>query len=297
LQNIRIQGEVLKIFQNTSNWELCDVGGTSALHIKCVNPGPIGHDIEVGNTVCVQGEISIYPPRSLYQVNVTEVEPPIEFSTPRCQCIGCESCHPQGGNQSCPSLQDPEYKLCANCYRESGDREDRVAQAVYAYLDALGGNGFTPAKEQTIQHFSRPGRVDVALIKGEEGAETFAAIAECKGAGYEGDGKAQLKGYLSVTNTRFGIFANRADPAHWEFYKEQGQNQYKSITCDQFKKEVKGLTDPDLPSTRDQIDTLESENERLKQIQRRLKERLGEVQVFLRSAMQGVDQASEEIDE
>ena len=116
LRNIQIQGEVLEIFQNTPNWELCDVGGTSALHIKCVNPGPIGPDIEIGNNVCVQGKISIYPPRSLYRVNVTEVGPTIEYSTPKCQCNGCESCRPQGGNQSCPSLQVLEYELCANCY-------------------------------------------------------------------------------------------------------------------------------------------------------------------------------------
>lgn len=127
LQNIWIQGKVLAIFQNTSNWNLCDVGGPSALQIKCVNPGPISLGIQVGNNVCVQGEISIYPQRSLYQVNVTEVGPTTKSSTPKCQCSGCKSCRPQGGNQSCPSLQDPEYELCANCYHESPDREDRVA--------------------------------------------------------------------------------------------------------------------------------------------------------------------------
>ena len=291
LQNIRIQGEVLAIFQNTSNWELCDVGGPSALQIKCVNPEPIGPGIQVGNNVCVQGEISIYPPRSLYQVNVTEVGPTTESSTPKCQCAGCESCHPRGGNQSCPSLQDPEYELCANCYHGSPDREDRVAQAVYAYFEALGGNGFSPRKEWPIQIGSDNRRADVVLIK--EGTETFAAIAECKGAGYEGIGKAQLNGYLSASNTRFGIFANRVDPSQWKFYKKQGQNEYKEITSDQFKSRIKGLTDSD----RGRIDTLESENERLKQIQRSLKEQLGEVKVLLRSAMRGVDQASGEIDE
>ena len=297
LQNIRVQGEVLKIFQTTSNWELCDIGGTSALHIKCVNPGSIGPDIEVGNNVCVQGEISIYPPRSLYQVNVTEVGPTTESNTPKCQCPGCQSCRSQGGNQLCPSLQDLEYELCANCYHESPDREDRVAQAVYAYLDALGGNGFTPAKERTIQNFSKPGRADVVLIKDEDGAETFAAIAECKGAGYEGNGRAQLKGYLSVTNTRFGIFANRADPSKWEFYKEQEQNQYDQITCDQFKEEIRNLTNPDLQSVRNQIVTLTSENDQLRRIQQDVQEELEEVQISLRSATRGIDRASTVISE
>ena len=37
-------------------------------------------------------------------------------------------------------------------YHESPDREDRVVQAVYAYFDALGGNGFSPEKERHIQN-------------------------------------------------------------------------------------------------------------------------------------------------
>ena len=297
LKNIQIQGKVLEVFEAAvSNWDLCDVDGSPALQIKCVRPGPIGIPVQVGNNVYVRGEVGIYPPQSRYEIKVADIDPVTEASTPICQCPGCQSCRPQGGNQSCPSLQDPEYELCANCYHESPDREDRVAQAVYAYLDALGGNGFTPVKERTIQNFSRPGRADVVLIKGEDGAETFAAIAECKGAGYEGNGRAQLKGYLSVTNTRFGIFANRVDPSKWEFYKEQGQNQYELITCDQFKEEVKGLTDRALIIARNQIDTLETENNELKQIQRGLKEEFDKIKVFLKSAMQEVNQISQKID-
>ena len=292
LQNIRIQGKVLEIFQNPFNWELGDVGDPSTLQIKCVNSGPMNPDIQVGNNVCLQGEISIYPPRSLYQISVTEVGSTTRASTPECQCPGCKSCDSQRGNQSCPSLQDPEYELCANCYHESPDHEDRVAQVVYAYLDALGGNGFTPAKEQTIQNFARRGRVDVALIKDEDGAETFAAIAECKGARFVGDGRKQLNGYLSVTNTEFGIFANRVDPNQWEFYKKQGQNQYQQIPCDQFKKEVKGLTDPNLQSARNQIVTLTSENDHLRKTQQEVQKELEEVQISLRSAARGIDRAS-----
>lgn len=296
LQNIRIQGKVLEIF-NPFNWELGDVGDPSRLQIKCVNSGPINPDIQVGNNVCIQGEIGIYPPRSVYQVSVAEVGPTTESSTPECQCTGCESCDSQGGNQSCPSLQDPEYELCANCYHESPDREDRIVQAVYAYLDALAGNGFSPQKERQIQIGSENRRADVVLIKIEDGTETFAAIAECKGAGYAGSGRAQLNGYLSASNTHLGIFANRSDPGQWEFYKKQEQNQYDPITCDQFKEEIKGLTDHGLQSAHNQIDTLRSENERLKQTQQRLKEQIGEVRVLLRSAMRGIDQSSREINE
>lgn len=135
------------------------------------------------------------------------------------------------------------------------------------------------------------------LIKDKDGAETFAAIAECKGAGYEGNGRAQLNGYLSASDTRFGVFANRADPSQWEFYGEHAQNYYKPITCDQFKKEVKGLTDPDLQSTRDQVDTLKSENKQLKQTQQGLKEEFNKIKLFLESAIQKVNQVRKKIDE
>ena len=226
LRNIRIQGKVLEIFQNPFNWKLGDVGDPSTLQIKCVNSGPMNPDIQAGNNVCIQGEISIYPPRSLYQVSVTEVGPTTESSTPECQCTGCESCDSQRGNQSCPSLQDPEYELCANCYHESPDREDRVVQAVYTYFDALGGNGFSPQKARQIQMGSANREADVALVD-ENGS--FAAIAECKGAGYVGHGIEQLKSYLSATDTRFGIFANRACRGQWKFYENRRRNQFDQI--------------------------------------------------------------------
>ena len=246
--------------------------------------------------VFVRGKICNFSTRNKiqYRIDVAETEPYTpDDSIAQCQCEGCDSCQPQEG--MCPPLQDPEYKLCARCYHESPDREDRVAQAVYAYFNALGGNGFSPKKEQQIQIGFDNRRADVVLVK--DGTETFAAIAECKGAEYEGNGRAQLNGYLSASNTDFGIFANRVDPSRWEFYKEQGQNQYNPITPDQFKKEIRALTDPVLQSARNRIDTLESENEQLRQIQQRLREQLGDVKALLRSAMQGVDRANEEIDE
>ena len=256
LQNIWIQGKVLAVFgAAVSNWDLCDMDGSPALQIKCVRPGPINVPVVVGNNVCVQGEISIFPPRSLYQVSVTEVGPTTESSTPRCQCDGCESCRPQGGNQSCPSLQDLEYELCANCYHESPDREDRVAQAVYRSFDALRVNGFSPDTECQIQFGTRNGIADVVL---SDSRGSLAAIAECKGAGYIGDGIEQLKSYLCATDTRFGIFANRKDPEQWEFYENRRRNQIDPITLDQFEDGiVKGITLR--KQLKDQIKILESD--------------------------------------
>ena len=289
LRNIQIQGTVF--WAAVSNWDLIDVNSPPLQRIKCVQSGPIIVPVQVKNNVCVRGEVGIHPFQSEYQIKVTDIDRvPEAPTTPTCQCPGCKSCQLQ--KNLCPPLQDPEYELCARCYHESPDHEDRVVQAVYAYFDALGGNGFSPRKEQHIQIGNDDRRADVVLVR--DGSHEFAAIAECKGAGYEGNGRSQLNSYLSASNTRFGIFANRADPSQWEFYKEQGRNQYESITCDQFKKEVKELTDPDLPSTRDRIDTLESENEQLKQTQRSLKEKFDRIKVFLTSAMQEVDQVKKE---
>ena len=225
--------------------------------------------------------------RIKYQIGVVEIKP-IPPNTTICQCLGCESCQARKGNQTCPPLQKPEYKLCASCYDVSPDREDRVAHAVYTYLYTLSGNGFSPEKERTIQVFSSSGRVDVVLAK--EGTETFAAMAECKGAGYQGNGIAQLKNYLNATRTCYGIFANRVYPQQWKFYKVQGQNELEQITCDQFKAEIRKLTDPDLQF-------LESEIEQLKKTQKGLKEQFNKIKLFLESAAEEIDQASKNIDE
>lgn len=293
LQNIQIQGTVF--WAAVSNWDLIDVDSPPLQRIRCVSPDPIS-SVQIGNDVRVEGGVSVYPHQSGYQVSVADIDPVTTTSIPTCQCAGCESCQPHGVNQQCSPLQDPEYELCAKCYHESPDREDRVAQAVYAYFDALGGNGFSPQKEWQIQVGSDNLRADVVLVK--DGTETFAAIAECKGAGYEGNGRAQLNSYLSSSNTRFGIFANRVDPSQWEFYyTEQRQNQYEPITPDQFKEEIKGLTDSNLRSARNQITTLTSENENLKETQQGLKKQFDRIKVFLESAMQTVNQANGEIEE
>ena len=67
---------------------------------------------------------------------------------------------------------------------------------------------------------------DVVLT---DGNGSFAAIAECKGARYVGHGIEQLKSYLSATDTRFGIFANRACRGQWKFYENRRRNQFDQI--------------------------------------------------------------------
>ena len=105
-------------------------------------------------------------------------------------------------------------------------------QAVYTYFDALGGNRFSPQKARQIQMGSDNREADVALVD-ENGS--FAAIAECKGARYVGHGIEQLKSYLSATDTRFGIFANKVDCSQWKFYENRGRNRFVQIDCSEFK--------------------------------------------------------------
>ena len=284
--DVHIKGKINNPDNLPKNISVLSDSSDSAILCRSENNGRIGINKE---EVHVRGKIRNFwqSHRIQYQIGVVEIQP-ITHNTTICQCLGCESCQARGGNQTCPPLQHPEYELCASCYDVSPDREDRVAHAVYTYLYALSGNGFSPEKERTIQVFSSSCRVDVVLAK--EGTETFAAMAECKGSGYQGNGIAQLKTYLSTTSTHFGIFANRVYPQQWKFYKVQGQNELEQITCDQFKAEIRELTDPD-------FQFLKSENEQLKKTQKGLKEQFDKIKVFLESAAEEIDQASKKIDE
>ena len=246
LQNIRIQGEVLAVFPAAvSNWDLCDVGGPPELQIKCVRSGSIVSPVQVGHNVYVRGNISIYSPQSLYQIDVTDVGPITENNTEQCQCSRCDQC--TSANQcnrpreianfkACvrclPYPSDELYALCPECYADSPDHEDLVKEAVYDYFNKLQVNGFSPNKESQIQFGSRNGKADVVLA---DGNGSFAVIAECKGAGYVGHGIEQLKSYLSATDTRFGVFANSVDKSQWKFYENRRGNCIPEIDCSEFK--------------------------------------------------------------
>ena len=298
-QQIQVRGEITRFKSPPDQpWYLSDASDKAPTgrdqKIHCFfNSDLINNTVleDKGSAVRIQGAIRIWGAFSTYQIYVEQIKSDVDGIV-QCQCFGCESC--QGQTDMCPPLQDPEYELCVKCYHESPDREDRVVHAVYMYFNALGGNGFSTQKERQIQMGSDNRVADVVLVD-ENGS--FAAIAECKGAGYVGHGIEQLNSYLSATDTHFGIFANRADPEQWEFYENRGQNQFEPITCDQFKAGIRELTDRDLQSAHSQIQTLESENEQLKRIQRDLKDQFDRVKVFLESAMQTVNQASGEIDE
>ena len=264
LTEIHVRGEILGLAPQREAifWHLKDIGkgapnGVKNQQIHCVLFDNLINDVISvgdGDEVQIQGAIHIFGPSSRYQIIIRQIESTLPVTL--CQCSGCTQCngtihcdrHREIANfRSCarclPHPPDELYALCPECYAVSVDHEDKVKDAVYAYLDELQVNGFSPyrkCRECQIQFGSRNGSADVVLGDGNGG---FAAIAECKGAGYEGHGIEQLKSYLSATDTRFGVFANKADDSKWKFYENQGGNQFALILRGQFKDGVvKGIT-------------------------------------------------------
>ena len=246
LAEIHVQGEILAFAPQpeATFWALKDAGNSipnvvQNQQIRCVlfDSGLIQDRtlLDDGNQVRCQGKIQIWGAGSQYEINVTRIESSEEL----CQCSGCAQCgsSPQCNRpreianfESCarclPRPPDELYKLCPECYAISPDHETKVAEAVYAYFGELQVNGFSPYREYQIQFGTRNGITDVVLT---DGNGSFAAIAECKGARYVGHGIEQLKSYLSATDTRFGIFANRADRGQWKFYENWRRNQFDQI--------------------------------------------------------------------
>ena len=178
-----------------------------------------------GDEVSVQGQFDIFPAMSRYQITITET----------------------GNVQRVLPVNSPR-------------NGDRVVESVYTYLSELGVKGVSPKKEHEIQFGSRNGFADVVLVDQNGG---FAAIAECKVAGHVGHGIEQLKSYLSATDTRFGIFANRADRGQWEFYENRRRNQFDKIKRSEFEEGVtEGVATRDRLS--DEIEALESKFNQLR---------------------------------
>ena len=239
LLEIQVQGKIsgLASHPGATSWDFRDVGNQ---RIRCFFNNAVPADD--GDEVRIQGKIEIYGARSQYQIRIQQ----IEHNEALCQCPGCDRCQ---NAPPCDRLRevanfearvrpsDELYALCPQCYENSPDHETKVADEVYAYFDKLQVNGFSPDKERCIQFGARNGIADVVLA---DGNGSFAAIAECKGAGYVGHGIEQLKSYLSATDTRFGVFANKADPNEWKFYENRRGNCISEIDCSEseFKAQV-----------------------------------------------------------
>ena len=113
--------------------------------------------------------------------------------------------------------------------------ETVVESAVVEYFNKTIFKRFFVKLQYEIQMFSHRGRADVVLVDAED---TLVVIAECKRIRYIGTGIEQLQSYLSVTETRFGIFANSEQPDDWAFYERQGKNKFKQISRSEFEKGV-----------------------------------------------------------
>jgi predicted nucleic acid-binding Zn-ribbon protein len=186
-----------------------------------------------GTSVESTENLGMQPTSSTHSSGAVDIHTPstLPSTTPHPTDPRCSEC-----GMAC----DPQYELCSECYKVSPNRETKVEDVVYAYFSKLKVKGFSAYQQNNpeekfkckIQFGSRNGYADVVLVNKND---SFAAIAECKGARYEGDGVEQLKSYLSATDTRFGIFANDINSDGWQFYENQRNNQFSPIDCSGFE--------------------------------------------------------------
>lgn len=117
-------------------------------------------------------------------------------------------------------------------------REAVVEQAVKTYFTDKFPQ-FSVSQQCEIQFGTRHGIADVVLhqsIKDEKGY--FVAIAECKKWPLpilRGRAKAQLKSYMSATNTRYGVLAVGTDSRNWEFCENKYNNWFAEINREDFE--------------------------------------------------------------
>ena len=101
---------------------------------------------------------------------------------------------------------------------------------------------FSVSRQCEVQFGTRHGIADVVLhqpIRDEQGR--FVAIAECKKLPLpilRYRARAQLKGYMSATNTRFGVLAVGIDPRNWEFCENKYNNWFAEIDREDFERGI-----------------------------------------------------------
>ena len=141
--------------------------------------------------------------------------------------------------------------------------EKDVVEAVVAYFNEdkfkeLAVDTENTARELCMIQFGsggghRNGIADVVLHKDGH----LVAIAECKryfpiSPRIDRNNRAQLKGYMSATGTRFGVLAYTTSSEKWIFCENQGGNQFRVISQSDFEKGVVDVTteDPEPKSSR-----------------------------------------------
>ena len=120
-------------------------------------------------------------------------------------------------------------------------KEAVVEQAVKTYFTDRFPD-FSVSQQCEVQFGTQHGIADVVLhqpIGNEQGR--FVAIAECKISPLpilRYRARAQLKSYLSATNTRYGVLAVGPDPRNWEFCENKYHNWFAEIEREEFEKSV-----------------------------------------------------------
>ena len=116
-----------------------------------------------------------------------------------------------------------------------------VEQAVKTYFNNRFPQ-FSVSQQCGVQFGTRHGIADVVLhqpIRDEKGY--FVAIAECKTSPLpipRAQARAQLKGYMSATNTRYGVLAIGEDPGNWEFCENKYNNWFAKINRENFERGI-----------------------------------------------------------
>ena len=120
-------------------------------------------------------------------------------------------------------------------------KEAVVEQAVKTYFTDRFPD-FSVSQQCEVQFGTRHGIADVVLhqpIQEEKGY--FVAIAECKRwplPVLRGKARAQLRSYLSATNTRYGLLAVGTDPRNWEFCENKYHNWFAEVDRETFEKGI-----------------------------------------------------------
>ena len=117
-------------------------------------------------------------------------------------------------------------------------KEAIVEQAVKTYFTDRFPQ-FSVSQQCEVQFGVKHGIADVVLhqpIRDEKGY--FVAIAECKKLPLpilRTQARAQLKSYMSATNTRYGVLAVGTDPQNWEFCENKYNNWFAEINREDFE--------------------------------------------------------------
>ncbi len=120
-------------------------------------------------------------------------------------------------------------------------REAIVERAVKNYFENQFPQ-FSTSQQCDVQFGTRHGIADVVLhqpIRDERGY--FVAIAECKRLPLpipRAQARAQLKGYMSATNTQYGVLAVGTDPGNWEFCENKYNNWFAEINREDFERGI-----------------------------------------------------------